>query len=195
MCFNPCPARGATKEQKRRTGRARVQSTPPRGAMRMGGAGSYCSGRVSIHAPARGRRGMRMVCHNRERDEFQSTPRAGGDPRSASAKHGDRVSIHAPARGLTLGAGSSSVPEVSIHAPARGATLATAGHHVAMFQSTPPRGGRRQNQAPSMTGSTVSIHAPARGATRTPSAVRSAGGFNPRLRAGGDITDRSAYSH
>ena len=79
-----------------------------------------------------------------------------------------------------------------------------------MFQSTPPRGGRRYsasepmsltigfNPRPRAGGdavepdvadscATVSIHAPARGATRRAASVgMAADGFNPRPRAGGD---------
>ena len=81
-----------------------------------------------------------------------------------------------------------------------------------MFQSTPPRGGRRCGQGPCQVGEgfnprpraggdvlltggelpdAVSIHAPARGATPhpTPPHHRSTG-FNPRPRAGGDLYPR-----
>ena len=55
------------------------------------------------------------------------------------------------------------------------------------FQSTPPRGGRRDRQGPGLHGATVSIHAPAWGATRPWSKARRAPRrFNPRPRVGGD---------
>ncbi|MGH9325117.1 MAG: FitA-like ribbon-helix-helix domain-containing protein [Terriglobia bacterium] len=58
------------------------------------------TGRVSIHAPARGA--------------------TGGD---ACAKRLEKVSIHAPARGATDISGNKNMGiTVSIHAPARGAT-------------------------------------------------------------------------
>ena len=55
---------------------------------------------------------------------------------------------------------------ISIHAPARGATVHF-GHVVAavLFQSTPPRGGRRYVETVVDDYFEISIHAPARGAT------------------------------
>ena len=56
--------------------------------------------------------------------------------------------------------------EVSIHAPTRGATGAECeGEALGVFQSTPPRGGRRGGVAPVVVEG-VSIHAPTRGATK-----------------------------
>ena len=54
------------------------------------------------------------------------------------------VSIHAPARGATLRFPTSKLfDKVSIHAPARGATFNPISLNAdALFQSTPPRGGR-----------------------------------------------------
>jgi len=79
---------------------------------------------VSIHAPARG-----------------ATLRTG------KPIHDQLVSIHAPARGATLlHIGLPDVVAVSIHAPARGATKDEVLRIVAaLFQSTPPRGGRRRH--------------------------------------------------
>ena len=98
---------------------------------------------VSIHAPARGA----TTCPNWDPDP-------------------ERVSIHAPARGATITflEGFKDLG-VSIHAPARGAT--NHGNDIVMmrlFQSTPPRGGRRQS----------------------PQGERDETRFNPRPRAGGD---------
>ena len=56
-----------------------------------------------------------------------------------------------------------------------------------LFQSTPPRGGRRPRQSMQKSKNDISIHAPARGAT--PRASRGTirpQNFNPRPRAGGD---------
>ena len=63
---------------------------------------------------------------------------------------------------------------VSIHAPARGATLSRIASPVAwaMFQSTPPRGGRHLLLARLCRWCAVSIHAPARGATRIAAGLR-----------------------
>jgi len=78
-----------------------------------------------------------------------------------------KVSIHAPAWGATLVGGCAVTAEcVSIHAPAWGATMMdcddTRGY---MFQSTHPRGVRRQSLCYVLS-QIVSIHAPAWGATR-----------------------------
>src|SRR5690606_35673289 len=58
-----------------------------------------------------------------------------------------------------------------------------------VFQSTPPRGGRRPRVRRGGSGRGVSIHAPAWGATMRsgPRPVRVAS-FNPRPRVGGDAT-------
>ena len=99
---------------------------------------------------------------------FNPRPRTGGDPLSLHRRRlKDFVSIHAPARGATI----SSSPWwplilVSIHAPARGATLiAGRSRAPAMFQSTPPHGGRHGYKCLILQYLEVSIHAPARGAT------------------------------
>ena len=82
---------------------------------------------------------------------------------------GRPVSIHAPARGATCGRGSRVHIRgaVSIHAPARGATLTDESTDELMypFQSTLPRGERRDRDTCTAGDSPVSIHAPARGAT------------------------------
>ena len=82
--------------------------------------------------------------------------------------HDDCVSIHAPARGAThAAAGGHHRPQVSIHAPARGATrFLIHKHPYVVFQSTRPRGAR---PAGPCFGSILRC-------------------FNPRARAGRDIT-------
>ena len=124
------------------------------------------------------------------------------------------VSIHAPAWGATTMAsflaGSASV---SIHAPAWGATLTRPPvlPVSSLFQSTRPRGARRQTLAFGKVASAVSIHAPAWGATfryvfplcnlgqfqstrprgarrEIGGAFQGAPGFNPRARVGRDAT-------
>ena len=71
------------------------------------------------------------------------------------------------ARGATSEIASNlPIVLVSIHAPARGATTTElASAWSSMFQSTPPRGGRRRAGGDQPAASLVSIHAPARGAT------------------------------
>ena len=94
--------------------------------------------------PPRGGRHSALDLHHPTRC-FNPRPRAGGDPKAASDL--------------------SSARNVSIHAPARGATCAFWASICAsaVFQSTPPRGGRRCLRRPLE--NAVSIHAPARGAT------------------------------
>src|SRR5690606_9443569 len=102
--------------------------------------------------------------------KFQSTRPRGARPWAEDIRaRFVAVSIHAPARGAThRRVRPVRRSRVSIHAPARGAT----GHH----RST----ARRRH---------VSIHAPARGATRKPVIFFvTPSGFNPRARAGRDLT-------
>jgi len=102
-------------------------------------------------------------------ERFQSTPPRGGRRGGrGQGKGGKGVSIHAPARGATWGCSARwCLFSVSIHAPARGATRVLARIVLYIwFQSTPPRGGRRD---------------------RFGDYPRNLG-FNPRPRAGGDIS-------
>ena len=144
--------------------------------------------RVSIHAPARGatrtiRRVKSQVCTC-----FNPRPRAGGDGvnRRPSSLYW-RFNPRPRAGGDALHLHGSCAMIVSIHAPARGATRAARRWGLkSRFQSTPPRGGRRNaldcrskwlrfNPRPRAGGDArcaielrrrrVSIHAPARGAT------------------------------
>ena len=142
------------------------QSTPPRGGRRACGSTIRRLDRVSIHAPARGATSC-LAGIIQDHHGFNPRPRAGGDflvyhdlasflcfnPRPRAG--GD---INRPKTNTTLhcfnprpragGDGIfrlSCVPSgVSIHAPARGATLsALPSSSERVFQSTPPRGGRR----------------------------------------------------
>ena len=148
---------------------------------------SDSGGRVSIHAPAWGAtaNGSRIIRTFR----FQSTPPRGGrQPPDTTAcifwlfqstpPRGGRhsrvlhvpgktlVSIHAPAWGATIFLSDSIVSrKVSIHAPAWGATGGRGKSSLElMFQSTPPRGGRRYTED-------IYLSRPC---------------FNPRPRVGGD---------
>ncbi len=107
---------------------------------------------------------------------------------------------------------------VSIHAPAGGATVSGAVQTIpaGWFQSTHPRGVRRQYVHFRTSESFVSIHAPAGGATKqvlglqavqqsfnprtrggcdgsTPSYMTRALGFNPRTRGGCDVVSTYTY--
>ena len=142
--FNPRPRVGG--DGRGRTHMPRRHSFNPR--PRVGGDATQLLGfaqtHVSIHAPAWG--ATRPCLRRRTMDRFQSTPPRGGRPwclGSSSRPHG--VSIHAPAWGATRGRRPPDCRGwVSIHAPAWGATAATCpSEGKKVFQSTPPRGGRR----------------------------------------------------
>ena len=121
------------------------QSTLPRGERRKAGSIVAAYAMVSIHAPTRGATAVNGVWI------------VGRD-----------VSIHAPTRGATQGRLSrTGHRDVSIHAPTRGATaLWDFAVATGEFQSTLPRGERRDvsRLSPMLIG--VSIHAPTRGATK-----------------------------
>ena len=149
--------------------RRMFQSTRPRGARLSRAQVGRIRRLVSIHAPARGATATVMTLGNCS-ITFQSTrPRGARQVGGLSAAVGLEVSIHAPARGATsMERCFPSCPPVSIHAPARGATRrsereplrlpgfnprARAGRdsfkvisarEVYQFQSTRPRGARRE---------------------------------------------------
>ena len=167
---------------------------------------------VSIHAPARGAtRTDGLLCLGGS--SFNPRAREGRDIQDCRTSPMDLpVSIHAPARGATRVIDRPrSAFGVSIHAPARGATSdgrcrvtgcdrfnprAREGRDLgqivaqptgAVFQSTRPRGARREMMGRFSLPQTVSIHAPARGATRLRAQDRGEGmSFNPRAREGRD---------
>ena len=150
---------------------------------------------VSIHAPRAGGDGWASVC--RALIGFNPRPRAGGDLIDLARVAIDGVSIHAPARGATrrpLSVGSDR-----------------------WFQSTPPRGGRRDrsraacayagfNPRPRAGGDhrrrctitidrRVSIHAPARGATSMRAAPTSASSMFQSTPPRGGRPSASSDSH
>ena len=209
------PAWGATSSQPCNRWRfVPFQSTRPRGARRRtfstGPRGSSCfnpRARVGRDSLVRSMLAC-MRCFN---------PRARVGRDDFFCRDGIfwlEVSIHAPAWGATTMAsflaGSASV---SIHAPAWGATLTRPPvlPVSSLFQSTRPRGARRQTLAFGKVASAVSIHAPAWGATfryvfplcnlgqfqstrprgarrEIGGAFQGAPGFNPRARVGRDAT-------
>ena len=122
---------------------------------------------------------------------FQSTrPRGARLPTAGSRGDQDSdVSIHAPAWGATnYGMVTDLFEYVSIHAPAWGATRFCLDFRLLKwFQSTRPRGARRNGDYPAWWNSRVSIHAPAWGATLSIKlSTSSALCFNPRARVGRD---------
>ena len=140
------------------------------------------AGKVSIHAPARGRPehgpqsrilprfnprpragATHRIAGGPSADEFQSTPPRGGDVPRLHAIRQVQVSIHAPARGRLPALSKRKDARCFNPRPRAGATYAgirPAGG--AMFQSTPPRGGDHRPSAAAGE-AIVSIHAPARG--------------------------------
>ena len=90
---------------------------------------------------------------------------------------------------MTCGLATALKPPHFNHAPVRGAigAIQYVAGYVTKFQSTHPRGVRRDGQPPDCRCGDVSIHAPAWGATEIPEGVRiQAECFNPRTRVGCD---------
>ena len=147
---------------------------------------------------------------------FQSTPPRRGRPRDRRViGPAGGVSIHAPAKGATIANGCADQrcfnprpreggdharrrrqpsAEVFQSTPPRRGRRGICGSvdHGEMFQSTPPRRGRPGRQPSAAHADGVSIHAPAKGATPASAASSADHGFNPRPREGGDMRSRSA---
>ena len=195
--FNPRPrAGGDSRNSVHDALLSEFQSTPPRGGRLRNSVHDRPAERVSIHAPARGATFRfeatltRFAC-------FNPRPRAGGDWFILGFSYDHiPVSIHAPARGATVQTlpGTRCDP-VSIHAPARGATRYTVKEDCCglSFQSTPPRGGRLRLYRPSARCNATFQSTPPRGGRPKPNGTTPAQlyRFNPRPRAGGDISDDS----
>ena len=96
---------------------------------------------------------------------------------------------------MTCGLATALKPPHFNHAPVRGAigAIQYVAGYVTKFQSTHPRGVRRDGQPPDCRCGDVSIHAPAWGATEIPEGVRiQAECFNPRTRVGCDERKRES---
>ena len=137
--------------------------------------GNFQQGKVSIHASAWEATHSRLTGWQQMRG-FNPRLRVGGDFASSCVWFwSERVSIHASAWEATAsGVVSSSEHCVSIHASAWEATFPRL--HLLFqfpFQSTPPRGRRRSWQRLGF----------------------DTGGFNPRLRVGGDQPSPQAGAH
>ena len=187
------------------------QSTPPRGGRRRFIWPHPCHCGFQSTPPRGGRR--RFIWPHPCHCGFQSTPPRGGRPKPIrDTNRLYQVSIHAPARGATdRPDGNRARPLVSIHAPARGATrrsfigplerpvsihapargatpLEVSRIFVILFQSTPPRGGRRSPAAMSLwTKRSFNPRPRAGGDAFARSLPSGTCGFNPRPRAGGDM--------
>ncbi len=82
---------------------------------------------------------------------------------------------------------SSAGAFVSIHAPARGATSRRGRtRRASMFQSTPPRGGRRAGKSEVVSHLWFQSTPPRGGRHQATASAKSDDRFNPRPRAGGD---------
>ena len=123
---------------------------------------------------------------------FQSTPPRGGRPITDNAEDRlDLVSIHAPRAGGDTSSGLSA-PACDIcfnPRPPRGGRLhcGCIRHAESVFQSTPPRGGRRCSGCRSLQRSKFQS-TPPRGGRPSAWMPTVADGFNPRPRAGGDMS-------
>jgi len=100
--------------------------------------------------------------------QFQSTPPRGGRRCPRGRPRGpSTVSIHAPAWGATVPGGDEGAPGGFNPRPRVGGDSSGPRNSLArwVFQSTPPRGGRRAGRCWRTVPARVSIHAPAWGAT------------------------------
>ncbi len=149
--------------------------------------------------PPRGGRPWPAPPRRQPRARFNPRPRAGGDCASPALPALTPRFNPRPRAGGDIMRGAKTKPTV-------------------LFQSTPPRVGRRRDLGTHRTNAGVSIHAPARGATQVPrllqrprpvsihapargatprrsTAVPRGGCFNPRPRAGGDGASPAGLHH
>ncbi len=211
--FQSTPPRGGRQQAKTRS-RPQIafQSTPPRGGRLWVPLTPLWDAEFQS-TPPRGGRPLATYSFLSLYSVFQSTPPRGGRPKPIrDTNRLYQVSIHAPARGATdRPDGNRARPLVSIHAPARGATrrsfigplerpvsihapargatpLEVSRIFVILFQSTPPRGGRRSPAAMSLwTKRSFNPRPRAGGDAFARSLPSGTCGFNPRPRAGGDM--------
>ena len=193
----------SAREATRHLGRSRGSAGRFNPRLRTGGDqpcgtfGLYCG--MFQSTPPHGRRHSPSGIQVASRRSFNPRLRTGGDRPTVILTVADIiVSIHASAREATEAFNSVGIVEgVSIHASAREATgqRAEADHPEKVFQSTPPHGRRPSLAACLFRAPPVSIHASAREATWA--GLRDwlrAGGFNPRLRTGGDFTAGKVFA-
>ncbi len=143
ICFNPRPHAGGDHLSGLGVDVFGFQSTPPRGG-RLGTVIKDAGGTPGFN-PRPHAGGDKLDDGPSWECMFQSTPPRGGRLSWQRKPAYWTVSIHAPTRGATTAQTQRrSSCRVSIHAPTRGATLSpTYPPHLSLFQSTPPRGGRR----------------------------------------------------
>ena len=123
------------------------QSTHPRGVRLCQSFSLRLNTYVSIHAPARGATGVRLLVYWQRRVSIHAPARGATGPLALDVVMGKFQSTHPRGvRPLFTQAEGLKVP-VSIHAPARGATLISEKEFLKVqFQSTHPRGVRRYTE-------------------------------------------------
>ena len=128
---------------------------------------------------------VRRPCHR-----FNPRPRVGGDTGVGPHHRPAPVSIHAPAWGATCNHVSNTACTCFNPRPRVGGDeQIQQSRSVFMFQSTPPRGGRRHNHL-IQPDRTYCFNPRPRvgGDTTAPAAIRGTWRFNPRPRVGGDTS-------
>ena len=161
------PARGATQQQTTREDKTTVSiHAPARGATPRSKNVSFFM--LFQSTPPRGGRPYCTFFFISRNYCFNPRPRAGGDCKHHNIDFAKCVSIHAPARGATNMEVKQIYTLMFQSTPPRGGRhfKASAFNEIGLFQSTPPRGGRRWPW-------------------RCPQRVQC---FNPRPRAGGDVS-------
>ena len=170
-------------------------------------------GRISIHAPMRGR--PPQAVYDMRDAGFQSTPPCGGDDsldenfaRDADFNPRPHAGATCPGRGLTAGSRFQSTPpcggdirqanekaaiEISIHAPMRGRqTGRTPWSAIGKFQSTPPCGGDFQHSHISYSVCNFNPRPHAGATANFSSGASYSSYFNPRPHAGATLIKRLA---
>ena len=142
------------------------QSTLPRGGRRLCLVFDLFQRKFQFTLP-RGERLCRICHSNNIRKNFNPRSHEGSDLCQGNCTLVQEISIHAPTRGATfIRDCEKAIGKISIHAPTRGATMLVMFDDCGLvFQSTLPRGERRQNQMSIFDMIRISIHAPTRGAT------------------------------
>ena len=187
--FNPRPrARDDPRRRRDRRPVADVSIHAPARGTTVRPRGVAGGGDVSIHAPARGTTGRGRPPHLLQ--EFQSTPPREG--RHSSPCLGAMTARFNPRPRARDDLRHRHLPRavaVSIHAPARGTTcrLALGGEALRMFQSTPPREGRRATVDRRMTDRAFQSTPPREGRPTPAPAQGAPRSFNPRPRARDDV--------
>ncbi len=144
-CFNPRPRVGGDARTRFSWSACRVfQSTPPRGGRRLLTAAPLRLSRFNPRPRVGGDWPGKNLSDGAQC--FNPRPRVGGDAPSEILPDQSTVSIHAPAWGATGHGASSPRSRLSFNPRPRvgGDSLAIVQDgQLLVFQSTPPRGGRR----------------------------------------------------